>query len=700
MEQTVESLLDKETNMDRPGMLLGKIQGGKTRAFIGVIALAFDNDYDMAIILTKGTKALARQTYQRLNNDFADFIESDKIQLFDILKLPENLPKYVLRQKLVMIVKKETNNLARTIKALVNTYPDLCNKKILIIDDEADYASIGFKTNRADGITELRKIASQIDILRKEVQKSDFLQVTATPYSLYLQPEEHQLPQGPEKFVFRPIRPAFTILLPDYHGYIGGDFYFLDSQDANSIAGYVYHGISDDELCALEKQDGRSFKLDEVLTHKKISALRKGILNFIIGSCIRRIQQKTRSEIVQKYSFVIHTESRKQSHDWQQKLVEKLKELLVYTAEHNTAALSPLITEAYSDLSRSIDVTDSPPPYDEVFREVLQALTEDYLMIIKVNSENEAENLLDANGELKLRAPLNIFIGGQILDRGITIKNLIGFYYGRTPLKFQQDTVLQHSRMFGNRSKADLTVTRFYTSFKLYSTMERINEFDDALRQAFEKAAHREVVFIRSDATNKIVPCNPNKILISRITTLKPGSRILPVGFQTGYKTKIEPIIKQLDELILSALSKESENKPFLVDLSFVESVIDLINSTLELETGSGWDVKAFKAGMAFLSINTENISLRNKIWCIVRRNRDTSRFKSGGVDYSNAPDSGRDELPMARDVAQDIPALILLNEIGSKDKGWMGSPFWWPVLVPPRNTRPVIYAEEQMDLN
>jgi hypothetical protein len=634
------------------------------------------------------------------NNDFSNFIDLDKIQLFDILRFPENLPKYVLRQKLVMIVKKETNNLARTIRALVKTYPDLCNKKILIIDDEADYASIGYRTNRAEGITELRKIASQIDILRKEAQKSDFLQVTATPYSLYLQPEEHQIPQGLEKFVFRPIRPAFTILLPDYPGYVGGNFYFIESQDENSIASYVYQEISDDELSTLEKQDGRSFKLDEALTHKKISSLRQALVNFIVGACIRRIQQKKLGEIAQKYSFVIHTESRKQSHDWQQIVAEKLKELLVYAADHNIALLSSLIAEAYSDLSRSISLIDGLPPYEEVLKEVLRALTEDYLMITKVNSESEAEQLLDANGELKLTSPLNIFIGGQILDRGITIKNLIGFYYGRRPLRFQQDTVLQHSRMFGNRSKADLAVTRFYTSYRLYSAMKRINEFDDALRHAFEKAAHSEVVFIRSDTTNKILPCNPNKISLSRITSLTSESRILPVGFQTGPKSKIEPIIKHLDSLILSTLPKDDEINPFLIDLSFAESIIDMINSTLEFEKGDERDIKALKAGMAFLSINTENTSLRGKVWCLVRRNKDTSRLKSGGGDFSNAPDSGRDELPLARKVAQDIPALILLNQIGSKDKGWMGSSFWWPVLLVPRNTRPVIYADELVDIN
>ena len=62
MEDTVQKLLENDINVNKPGMLLGKIQSGKTRVFIGIIALAFDNGYDMAIVLTKGTKALSQQT--------------------------------------------------------------------------------------------------------------------------------------------------------------------------------------------------------------------------------------------------------------------------------------------------------------------------------------------------------------------------------------------------------------------------------------------------------------------------------------------------------------------------------------------------------------------------------------------------------------------------------------------------------------
>ena len=699
MERTVQKLLENDTTMHKPGMLLGKIQGGKTRAFIGIIALAFDNDYDMAIILTKGTRALARQTYERLKKDFYDFIDYDMIQLYDILHIPERLPGYVLKQKLIMIVKKETNNLERTIRAIVTRYPDLSRRKVLIIDDEADFASIGFTKNREEGITELRRIASQIDELRKKVQKSDFLQVTATPYSLYLQPDETLINSGGNKFVFEPIRPAFTELLPIYEGYVGGDFYFKESKEEGSIAYYVYEELSLDELNALKKKDERSFKLEEALTSGKIEVLRRGILNFIVGGCIRRIQQRKAKKREEKYCFVVHTEHGKQAHDWQVEIVDKLKELFIYSASHNLTLLSELMRESYDDLSKSIGIINAPPSYEEVLKEVVTALKDDYLMITKVNSEAEVEQLLDDNGELKRTTPLNIFIGGQILDRGVTIKNLIGFYYGRRPSKFQQDTVLQHSRMFGSRPEEDLAVTRFYTPLIIYSIMERINEFDNALREAFEKEAQSGVVFICTDPSNRIIPCSPNKISLSSTTTLTPHKRMLPVGFQTDYKTKIRSTLEELDRVITNKILAGDKNKPFLIELSLAQSIIDMIYDILVFEPDRGWDVKAFKACMEFLSRNSDNPKTQGKVWCLVRTGRKISRFKDDDKSFSNAPDTPQDELKIAKQVAIDIPTLMLLRQEGLKEQGWMDSPFWWPVLVAPQKTRPVIFASELVDI-
>src|ERR1700680_129763 len=70
IRRTVNHLLSTTTTADHPGMLLGKIQSGKTKTFLAAVALAFDNGVDLAVVLTKGTKALSKQTVTRVKKDF------------------------------------------------------------------------------------------------------------------------------------------------------------------------------------------------------------------------------------------------------------------------------------------------------------------------------------------------------------------------------------------------------------------------------------------------------------------------------------------------------------------------------------------------------------------------------------------------------------------------------------------------------
>ena len=151
IEKTVTKLLESETDLKNPGILLGKIQSGKTRAFLGVIALAFDNGYDIAIVLTKGTKPLTQQTLKRLNNDFKDFISEKLLQVHDIMSFPGNLTKYELDQKMVIVAKKQIDNLRNVLDAITTKYPELKGRKILIVDDEADFAGLSFHKNKETG---------------------------------------------------------------------------------------------------------------------------------------------------------------------------------------------------------------------------------------------------------------------------------------------------------------------------------------------------------------------------------------------------------------------------------------------------------------------------------------------------------------------------------------------------------------------
>ena len=213
----------------------------------------------------------------------------------------------------------------------------------------------------------------------------------------------------------------------------------------------------------MRKPDRRSCKPEEILTDHKMQGLRRAIINFLVGACIRRLQQKTINDFPNKYSFVVHTDVSKQTHQWQQfllvTLVEKVKEVL----KIKPSDLDAMIGEAYENLSRSLQVyqKENPktavptPSLPDTIREVRN--TFQFLTVTVVNSDNDVETLLDMRtGQLKLTSPFTVFVGGMILDRGLTIENMIGFFYGRNPKRFQQDTVLQHSRMYGARSQKDL----------------------------------------------------------------------------------------------------------------------------------------------------------------------------------------------------------------------------------------------------
>jgi hypothetical protein len=256
-------------------MLLGKIQSGKTKTFLGIIALAFDTGFDVAIILTKGTKALARQTLQRVHRDFALFEQQDLLQVFDIMTIPAGLTGYELNQKLVFVAKKQSDNLDRLTILFQDTYPQLSDKRILIIDDEADYASVGFRAPRSQAVT-ANVTTQQIDDLRTLMRASSFLQVTATPYALYLQPDEIVV-NGNE---FKPVRPAFTELVPVHPDYIGSDFYFEHDPGEVSVGALLYQPVTAEELTILRQPDRRRFKIEECLTSNAIGTLRVAVCNF------------------------------------------------------------------------------------------------------------------------------------------------------------------------------------------------------------------------------------------------------------------------------------------------------------------------------------------------------------------------------------------------------------------------------------
>ncbi|NRY63824.1 Z1 domain-containing protein [Clostridium beijerinckii] len=668
---------------DKPLMMLGKIQSGKTKSFIGVVSLAFDNGYDLAVVLTKNSNALAMQTTARMKQEFAEFRDDDLIDIFDIMCIPTDLSRFELDKKLILVVKKEHNNLPKLLN-FIKGYALNESKKCLIIDDEADFCSIGYEMNKDTEIFDLRKIASQINDLRLELT-CRFIQVTATPYSLYLQPETINL--GGDKEI-KPIQPATTVLVPYGDEYIGGDYYF--DEEKNPLSKYLFYSIDDSELEIIKNSDRRRFKEEEIFTSPKVEGLRTAVINFIIGGCIRILQNggKPRGS-KNKFSFIIHTEISKSSHKRQNDIITELMEQLEKEAAKNSNTLEEYIEEGYKTLGESVNAYDfEVPSLEEVKKKVYEAISQQWITKTIVNSENDINALLDEDGQLRLRTPLNMFIGGQILDRGITISNLIGFYYGRRPQKMQQDTVLQHSRMFGYRSKKDLAVTRLYTTTDLYDRMSKINEFDSKLREDFEKGnLDKGIIFISRDEKGKIIPCSPEKIRISNTQVLKPGKTSTIVGFQTGYKSYIKKDIENIDKILIDNNNGKIEGK-YRVTKEEACEIVKLIYNTIEIESKSAIDEKTFLSLINFLSHEYVNI--------FAATDRNISRLRKTSRYYSDMPYNRDRDLMAAKEMAQTEPTLMLMKQNGLVENGWRGAEFYWPVLVVPENIDTAVYSASE----
>ena len=256
-----------QSNVFSPIMMMGNIQSGKTRAFIGLMSLCFDNDFDMTIILTKCSTALVKQTVSRMTSEFDIFKFGNatvgEIVAQDILDIDfrgctrmeekETAVRQFLKRykgkKRIIVVKKQADNVDRMnmfIEAIVkNGY----YKRLLIVDDEADITSIGYEKTKGEDELSLRRISGAINTMRKSLHSNIehvLMQVTATPYALYLQPENFS------NASIMPIKPSRTVVLPTGEGYIGGQYYFIDSEDEQSInhhvAKYLPHIVNHDEM--------------------------------------------------------------------------------------------------------------------------------------------------------------------------------------------------------------------------------------------------------------------------------------------------------------------------------------------------------------------------------------------------------------------------------------------------------------------
>lgn len=137
---------------DRPdgrisGLVVGRVQSGKTRNYVGLALKAAEAGYNVIIVLTSAIKALAEQTEKRIYRDFRKSkVFASCAQQLDFLGKGANPDAEVLSepdQKFFFwgVAMKQTTSLGNIESWLAANSRYVKNMRLLVIDDEADNAT-------------------------------------------------------------------------------------------------------------------------------------------------------------------------------------------------------------------------------------------------------------------------------------------------------------------------------------------------------------------------------------------------------------------------------------------------------------------------------------------------------------------------------------------------------------------------------
>lgn len=427
-------------------LIVGEVQSGKTLAFTTLMALARDNGYRLVIVIAGTKNNLMEQTIDRLDEDLLGgdggsnpwrmLINPEDAQapeIIDVLSEPSSA------ETIVCFVLKHTGRLDRLAQTLtiVSGGVDLSTIPALIIDDEADQASLNLKAQRG----EQSSTYIAIQQLRSALPRHDFLMYTATPQGPLLIALDDQL------------SPETATVLRSGDGYVGGHELFVQHRDT-----YV-KTIPDAEV---------QIAIDPTSVDPP-ATLRTAIATFLLALVIAQEREKP-----QPLSMLIHPDVKRAVHgrhlQWAQAIMQDLRLRL---ADPTDAAFADVVRDVfaqpYADLAQTVSDLD---PLEALATRVPNWARQVAIRLVNQNAQREI-------GQRDWRRhPGWIVIGGNKLDRGFTVKNLAITYMPRGPGLSHADTLQQRGRFFGYKSTyLDLCRGWFnadtHSGFAEYVTHER-----------------------------------------------------------------------------------------------------------------------------------------------------------------------------------------------------------------------------------
>ena len=588
-------------------ILVGQVQSGKTGHYLGIAAAVADMEPErlpIFILLTQRLIALQQQTYmdaKQLLTTFDVFDENQEMEFRYSLNYPK--PKMI-------VLKKDPTPLNKWIEIL-NDRSILGGRSLFIIDDEADATGLNTKINDDDQ-SEMNRL---IELL-VTTHNAYLLQVTATPHAIFL--------QNPDSI----FRPKSHLYFPPGTDYLGGNFFYPIDLGEDSQEPYVFQPTEDNELATLQDADNNELP----------PGLRESIFTFLLTAAYRIGFERDR-----QCNFLLHPSAKTVDHNLIYKKVDR------YIRDVQNSLDSEAIVGGFQ---RSYTNLKSTKPQLPTFADLLKEVSRTAIKVVIMNS---------APGNTSRELPntgANIFIGGNVLSRGIVIPRLQTIYYCRTAQRLTIDTYWQHSRAFGY--DRDPALVRLFMPSRLYSSFVQMS---DSIFQLFE--------ILQTSQTDEIQVITPRGLAPTRSAVVEDlagdciigGAHHFPVNPNQDNLATVDELLRDYDE----------DESYFLINSAFA---VELLKACREEELG--------QIPSSQFEHSLRNISKNNEVVLIVRRGRSIT----AGTGTLLSPNDRKLGSKFVND-----SVLILYRIAGESDKGWRGNPFWIPNVKLPGKR--VIYFKE-----
>jgi hypothetical protein len=470
--------------------VLGYVQSGKTQNFTALISKAADCGYKLIIVLSGIDNELRKQTQMRVRRDIlgakTEFSEhgvpipQPRWEYFtdeeNDFRKPATKASEILANAspCCLVVKKHAGVLQKVINWLSPAAEEMKSNPppTLIIDDEADQASINTRGEDYDPTIINGRIRS---IIRLFESRCRYVAYTATPFAnFFINSKAYADEFGHDLFPEH-----FLRALPLPAGYVGtADIYGLP-------AGILRNGneVLPAGICRLVTDRPDDF--GKVHAQNVPAGLYQAVLSFYIGTAVTGLQ-RGKDEPSTMLVHVSHLNDDQEDNDSTVQACLSDLQCRVMSVT-SSAKLKEEFEKLYNDdfipaaATRSSAARDLPA-FAEVWVEVERLLNESVMQVRVVNGRRdsapdfESPNSLDKDFK-------GILVGGNLLSRGLTLKNLLVSYFLRRSA--QADTMLQMARWLGYR-RDYLHLMRIYTTIESQRDMEEIAGAEQDVRNQIE----------------------------------------------------------------------------------------------------------------------------------------------------------------------------------------------------------------------